>query len=132
MSHPVLTSAALAGLRARDEAGMRQRVTLSTFSEIQLPGGRIVRSWLAEDEQPGRATPLPLNSPLRAAQPSSARNWELSIRAGSPIAEGQQAMIRDVDEDGLPWQRLLVVNEVIPKRLEVRRRAICSDVDTNQ
>lgn len=131
MSHPVLSSAALAGLRVRDEAGMRQRVTLSTPTEVQLPGGKIVRSWVAEPEQPGRATPLPLNSPLRAAQPSSARNWELSLRAGSPISEGQQAMIRG-EADGVASQRLLVVNEVIPKLLEVRRRAICSDVDTNQ
>jgi hypothetical protein len=131
MVAPVLPDAALAPLRAMDEAGLTATVILESETTVRQPDATYVTSWVAEPEQPGRINPLGLDSPLRGDQPSSARRWELSLRSGSPIYEGQRALVKG-QTNGVKWQRLLFVNEVLfPRSHELRRRALCLDVDTN-
>lgn len=128
---PALTARSLAPLRRIDEASMTHTVVLQSLTTIHKGGGIYVQQWVDQPEQRGRLNPLALESPLRADQPSAARQWMLALKSGSTVTEGQRALVRG-ETNGQAWQRLVDVDEVVfPKANELRRRCLCSDVEVN-
>ena len=132
MVAPVLPAPALAALRKVAEAGLIHRVTLEAQQNVEGPGGTETITWIAETEQDGLLTPATAGGTnIRADQPSAAGEWTLALRSGSTISEGQRALVRG-ETMGVAWQRLVAVMKVLhPKPSELRRRALCSDVEAN-
>jgi hypothetical protein len=132
MTVPLLAEIDIEPLQEIAEAGLMHEVTLETRGIVEGPGGTDVTTWVEETEQNGLLTPASAGGTnIRADQPSAAGEWMLAIKSGQAISEGQRAMVRG-ETKGIAWQRLVFVQKVLyPKPYELRRRALCIDVEAN-
>jgi hypothetical protein len=130
MASPVLPDLALDALRAVDEAGM----TATAYRGVKTtgPAPSFTKTWIYPE--PGirsRLNPLAVDSPLRADQPSASRKWDFSVPMGTTIKDGDHWKVVG-ETSGEDWTRVVSVDEVLfPRSEELRRRAICSDVEAN-